>query len=125
MDYETLIALLDILIYPIVFIVFVISIKVGLKKRLGGGKTLVAGFVIFFFLSLFTLIIVDGIINPPFDISWTYIEFPLGGGMIGLMAFAVLYIIGKPIYDRIKKKNIITEKDDSKELKEPLEMKIG
>ena len=124
MDYETLIALLDILIYPIVFFVFVIIMKVGLKKRCGG-KTLVAGFVIFFFLSLFTLIIADGVINPPFDISWTYIELPLGGGMVGLVAFAVLYIIGKPIYDGIKKKNITTEKDDSKELKEPLEMKIG
>jgi len=125
MDYETLIALLDILIYPIAFFVFVISIKVGLKKRLGGGKTLVAGFVIFFFLSLFTLIIVDGIIRPPLHISWAYIEFPLGAGMVGLVAFAILYMIGKPIYDGIKKKNIKTEKDDSKELKEPLEMKIG
>ena len=93
---------------------------------MGGGKTLVAGFVIFFFLSLFILIIVDGVINPPFDISWTYIEVPLGAGMVGLVAFAVLYMIGKPIYDGIKKKNIKTEeKDDSKELKEPLEMKIG
>ena len=126
MDYETLIALLDILIYPIAFFVLVISIKVGLKKRLGGGKTLVAGFVIFFFLSLFTLIIVDGVIHPPLHISWTYIELPLGAGMVGLVAFAVLYMIGKPIYDGIKKKNIKTEeKDDSKELKEPLEMKIG
>ncbi len=126
MDYETLIALLDILIYPIAFFIFVAIVKVGLRKRCGGGKTLVAGFVIFFFLSLFTLLIVDGIISPPLHMSWTYLELPLGVGMIGLMAFAVLYIIGKPIYDGIKKKNTITEgKDDSKELKEPLEMKIG
>ena len=120
MDYNALVVLFDILIYPIAFIVFVIIIKVGLKKRCGGGKTLIAGFVIFFFLSLFTLLIVDGAVNPPLDISWKYIELPIGAGMIGLMAFAVLYIIGKPIYDRIKKKNIITEKkDDSGELKEP------
>ncbi len=110
MDYETLIALLDILIYPIAFFVFIIIIKVSLKKRCGGGKILAAGFLIFFFLSLFTLIIVDGTVNPPLDISWNYIEYPLGMGMIGLMAFAVLYIIGKPIYDRIKKKKIEPDK---------------
>ena len=124
MDYETLMTLFGILIFPIVFFVFVIIVKVGLKKRCGG-KTLVAGFVIFFFLSLFTLIIVDGVIRPPINISWIYIEVPLGGGLVGLVAFAVLYMIGKPIYYRIKKKNITTEKDDSNELKEPLDMKIG
>lgn len=111
--------LLDILIYPITFIVFVIIIKVGLKKRCGG-KTLIAGFLIFFFLSLFTITITDGIINPPLDISWRYIEFSLGGGIIGLMAFAILYMIGKPIYEIITKNNSKPEKkDNSGELKEP------
>ncbi len=76
--------------------------------------------MIFFFLSLFTLLIVDGAVNPPLDMSWRYIELPIGVGMIGLIAFAVLYMIGAPIYNRIKKKNIITEKkDDLGELKEP------
>ena len=126
MVYETLTTLLDILIYPIAFFIFIAIMKIGLRKRCGGGKTLIAGFVIFFFLSLFTFIIVDGIIYPPIHLSWAYIEVPLGTGMIGLVAFAVLYIIGKPIFDKIKKKNTLTEEeDDSNGLIEPLEMKIG
>ena len=126
MDYETLTTLLEILIYPIAFFIFIAIVKIGLRKRCGGGKTLIAGFVIFFFLSFFTLLIVDSIIRPPIHISWAYIEIPIGTGMIGLVAFAVLYIVGKPIFDRIKKKNTLTEeKEDSNELIEPIEMKIG
>ena len=110
MNYETLIMVLDILIYPIAFFVFLIIIKVGFKKRCGGGKILAAGFFIFFSLSLITLTIVDGIINPPLDISWNYIEYPLGMGMIGLLSFALLYATGKPIYDKIKKKKLKSDK---------------
>lgn len=112
MDYESMLLLFRICIYLIAFVVFIIIVKFGLKKRLDYGRVAIAGFIIGMLFAI--ILVVVGYItynpdNPNYAFELYMDRWPalaggaIGEGIITLVAFVVLYAIAKPVYNKLRR----------------------
>lgn len=106
MEYEFLQLIFRLVLYFVIFLIFVAVVKFRMKRKLDYGKVAIAGFISGVLVSIILIIIGSSFTTgyQPNHIPAFIIGNSIGEGIIELIAFIMLYTIGKFLYKRMKKK---------------------
>jgi len=102
---ENLLTIIRLVIYLIAFLLFIVIFKFGLKKQLNYIRVAIAGIIAGIIIAMIMLVITQGGNDILRETGLSgMMGSAIGEAIICAIAFLILYLFSKSIYDWIRKK---------------------